>query len=88
MCKYCEYSYDEGMDVTSLIDTRTEYSSKGDFYPGVTVWIDPDDHTLNVDAVGDTYEPNYIAASVKINFCPMCGEKLNKDNEVLKEKEI
>jgi hypothetical protein len=72
MCKYCDGSY----DVEPLLDTRTEYSSKRDFYPGVTVWIDRDEHTLNVDSVADVYEPNYIEESVKINFCPMCGEKL------------
>lgn len=66
-CEFCNGN-------KSLIDTNTRLSRKGDFYPGVDVCIEC--NVLYVAAIADVYEPNYTEAEVKINFCPMCGEKL------------
>ena len=57
-----------------ILDTTTTLSKKGFFYPGITVGVE--DGELWVTAVPDTYEPGYLEEDIKINFCPMCGEKL------------
>ena len=67
-CKYCK-------DEAFLIDTRRgHFSSKRDFAYGIRVDIVRNE--LGIEAVADTYEPNYMEEYVKIKFCPMCGEKL------------
>lgn len=68
----CEYCKDYGVKLLS--ERQQHYSDKGDFYPGVEVYIDKD--TLNVFAVADTYEPGVEEACIKIQYCPMCGRKL------------
>lgn len=66
-CVYCEGG-------RNLISRSEHFSLKGDFYPGVDVCIDGNE--LYVNGCADTYEPNYIEESIKINFCPMCGRQL------------
>lgn len=66
-CDYCRYD-------VAIIDTGTELSTKGDFYPGITAGVENDE--LWVISTADTYEPSYQEVSVKIKFCPMCGRKL------------
>ena len=70
MCDYCK---DNGR---LLIHGRSNYSIKGDFYPGIDIGIDPGDNTLFVESVADVYEPNFTEESIKINYCPMCGREL------------
>lgn len=57
-----------------IVNRSDRLSLKRDFYPGLDVFIDRD--VLYIEGSADTYEPNYIEVSVKINFCPMCGRKL------------
>lgn len=68
-CNYCTGE-------KNLIDHSDKLSLKGDFYPGIELGISSNE--LYVVAAPDTYEPGYLEDSVKINFCPMCGEKLNE----------
>lgn len=70
-CKYCS---DKG---DSILDTRTQLSRKGDFYPGIDLFIEDDE--LNIIAVGDTHETSYVEDEVKINYCPMCGRSLKDE---------
>lgn len=72
VCNYCQHGYQNDY----LINSATKMSKKRDFYPGVEVVID--DGTLWVTASPDTYEPGYMEEFVKINFCPMCGRKLEE----------
>lgn len=69
-CKYC--NGDE-----ELIDTRTDYSRRGDFYPGVEAWIE--ENVLKIIAVGDTYEPSFTEVAAEIKYCPMCGRSLKDE---------
>lgn len=70
-CKYCRGE-------VYLIDERSGcLSNKGDFCYGIRVDICAGD--LEIEAVADTYEPNYQETCVQINFCPMCGDKLMED---------
>lgn len=63
-----------------LLMSRNEHLSyKGDFYAGIEACIDGD--ILSIDAVADTYEPNFTEEEIKINFCPMCGQKLSDQEE-------
>lgn len=66
-CEYCR-------GTRTLIEQRDKLSRKGDFYPGLEVGVE--DGELWVIAIPDTYEPGYLEDSVKIKFCPMCGERL------------
>jgi hypothetical protein len=66
-CDYCE-----GL---CYLAYRSEHLSlKGNFYPGIDVSIEGNE--LCIDGCADTYEPNYIEESIRINFCPICGMKL------------
>ena len=69
-CKYCngeEY----------LINTRYgRFGSKSVASPGIR--IDISQGELSVEAVADTYEPNYQEVYMKINCCPMCGERFSR----------
>lgn len=75
MSTVCEYCTDKYTNKT-LIDTCKELSKKRMIVPGIAVGIE--DGELWVIASPDTYEPGYMEESVKINFCPMCGRKLEE----------
>ena len=70
-CKYCNNTGE------MLFDTRTKLSSKGDFYPGIEVYVE--DNKLEIAAVPDVYEPGYEEATIEINYCPMCGRSLKDE---------
>ena len=59
-----------------LYNSQTKYSYKGDFMPGVTINVE--NGKLYIDAIADTYEPNYIEIETDIFYCPVCGEKFAK----------
>lgn len=69
-CVYCNGE-------RALLERIDKLSTKGDFYPGITV--DIDENMLCIDSVADVYEPNYLEAEIKINFCPMCGRDLEEE---------
>lgn len=70
-CRYCRGE-------VYLTDSRSgRYSNKGEFTHGIRV--DICDGELGIEAVADTYEPNYQEESIEINYCPMCGEKLREE---------
>lgn len=69
-CEYCKG--DKGL----IEREHGNMSLKGDFYAGIDAYID--EGILSVDSVADVYEPNFTEVEIKINFCPMCGEKLPK----------
>lgn len=77
MCEYCSGE-------KALFDNRTEYSKKGDFYPGIEVWIGSGG--ISVAAATDTYEPGYEEAAFKIHFCPMCGARLGDENNQARQE--
>lgn len=66
MCEYCKGE-------KALFDSRTKYSRKGDFQPGIEVYVQ--DGEMSISAKSDTYEPGYEEAGFEIDFCPMCGER-------------
>lgn len=66
-CEYCT----NGKEIISL---NERLSLKRDIYPGISACVD--DGMLTIATIADVYEPNYTEAEAKINFCPMCGEKL------------
>ena len=66
-CPYCTES-------KHLLERDESLSFKGDFFPGIDMFID--NGMLCIEAVPDVYEPCYMEQEVKINYCPMCGEKL------------
>lgn len=66
-CEYCK-------GTSYLIERAGSLSHRGNFYPGIDVGIYGD--VLFIEGCADTYEPNYIEEGVKINFCPMCGSKI------------
>jgi hypothetical protein len=71
-CEYCRC-----WDTKFLLERSEKLSFKRDAYPGISLCIDND--CLEVDACPDTYEPSFMEASVKINYCPMCGRKLDTE---------
>lgn len=48
------------------------------------------DNSLCVEATAGTYEPNYLDAKIKINYCPMCERKLDDGDkdETTNKKDI
>lgn len=70
-CDYCN-----GFSV--LVRCSHRLSSKGNFYPGISAGID--DGELWIESIADTYEPSFMSEYIKINFCPMCGDRLSEDN--------
>lgn len=67
MCKYC-ITYED-------IYNDYKYSNKKeDSMYGISVHIE--NNIMMIDASGDTYESSYVEAEIKINYCPMCGRKL------------
>lgn len=71
----CEYCKGE----RPLLERINKLSTKGDFYPGIAV--DIYENRLCIDAVADTYEPNYLEEDIEIKFCPMCGDSLTEEEE-------
>lgn len=69
MCEYC------GAD-EFLINNR-RFNAKTDTYNGFEVWIEDDE--LNIYANLDKAKVVTASGSVKvkINYCPMCGRKLD-----------
>lgn len=67
MCDYCK-------GYAPFLKSSENLSLKGDFFPGVDMYLDGDELQLSISP--DTYEPSYMEAYVKIRFCPMCGEEL------------
>ena len=60
----------------NLIECVDRLSTKGDFHPGIIASIY--ENTITIQAVADTYEPNFMEEDIKINFCPMCGKDLTE----------
>lgn len=71
-CEYCNGSF-------YIVEREWQLSHRGDFYPGLDVGVYG--NLLTIEGCADTYEPNYIEMCAEINFCPMCGEKLEKAPE-------
>ena len=74
MCKYCE-----GWPTEHLYNTRTDVGKKSGGYPGLEVYIDIPSNVMWIGGHADVYEPNFIEAEIEINYCPMCGRKLNDE---------
>lgn len=69
MCEYCK-DYNQ----KCLSERNDKMSRKGDFYSGIQTYIE--ENKLQINAVADVYEPNFTEKSIKINYCPMCGRRL------------
>lgn len=74
MCEYCS----ETKSRKSLIERNT-YSSNVECYIGID--MDINENMLEIVAVGEVGSPSrdtaYVEAAKRINYCPMCGRKLN-----------
>lgn len=66
-CEYCN-------GTKPLVEPAKEMSFKGDFFPGIDLFIDCG--VLYYEVRPDTYEPAFMEGGVEIKFCPMCGRKL------------
>ena len=66
-CPYCTES-------KHLLECSEHMSFKGDFFPGIDLFIDCG--VLYYEVRPDTYEPSFMEGGVEIKFCPMCGRKL------------
>ena len=65
MCEYCNTSSCcENIPLEILIDGKHQYFEVDIFYD-----LDRDDTTLRIDGT-------HTDVRVKINYCPMCGNKL------------
>lgn len=73
--KRCEYCSGKRY----ILEHSERLSRKGNFYAGLDVGVYDD--LLFVEGCADTYEPNYIEVGAKINFCPMCGLKIGKEDK-------
>lgn len=69
-CIYCNEPY---KDIICYEDIRN-YDQNEWIFVGLG-----NNGELSVSAHAGTYEPNYLEAYRKINYCPMCGRKLNED---------
>lgn len=80
MCKYCESLFNKNVIPEDLIFGSLEVSP---FRVELTVNTFIDRHTSPGEPrlyLGlDTNDHTLIYKSIKINYCPICGEKLNKD---------
>lgn len=82
MCEYCRY-VDTGNDYKCLKTFSIDCGIMGNIDAGIAVSRDSitKEATLCI-ATGDSYE-----VATKINFCPMCGRKLNeKKQHIIKEQ--
>lgn len=66
-CIYCNEPFECIIDYEDLSGHSSEFIHAG---------LDGD--KLSVDATAGVYEPNYLEAERKINYCPMCGRKLGE----------
>lgn len=71
-CRYCRENTPD-----DLVSRSEEISRKGDFYPGMDVYISG--RELCIECTPDTYEPSYMDAYIFIDYCPMCGRRLKGD---------
>ena len=74
MCKYCDRKELEGDTITSIIVDG--FCLFGDTFMEI-------DTSLGLNKDGEIEEEIYLSntciASIKINYCPMCGRKLNEE---------
>ena len=94
MCKYCE-EINGKINGKNIIETSITYTNhannKLEYLPirinlRSTKWIFDKDYSnaLCVEVLGEDYNGERITIGDfrdAINFCPMCGRKLNKESE-------
>lgn len=79
-CKYCgEHFHDGKYDVEPM--SKREFSYINDAYTGIETYIDLDSKELVVFACLDNknIKPVCDEARISINYCPICGRKLEKE---------
>lgn len=81
MCKYCEEHWIEEDKVYSVenLSERTESKNNYGYYTGIQSFIDLNEKELVIVACLDNkhIKPLLKYEGVSINYCPMCGKKLN-----------
>ena len=65
MCKYCEDKRENPDMPSNNYDFEVDIDSDG-----LNIYV----------AMGNNYEAQSGSAIIDINFCPMCGRKLNENN--------
>jgi hypothetical protein len=78
MCEYCIDKNKEGKVMLKYSATVAEPGPYGGSrkHTDFTVKIDSNNLVLHTSAVGNFRMINDIKDKIKINYCPMCGEKL------------
>lgn len=80
MCEFCEKKWNERnleFEAKELSERKESKYNEG-YYTGIQTYVDIEDSTLNIFACLDN-EHIKLTKAVKINYCPMCGEKLRED---------
>lgn len=71
MCKYCE-EINGKINGENIMETSITYTNfDKDYSSALCIEVLDEDHTKKYITIGDFRNT--------INFCPMCGRKLNKD---------
>lgn len=69
-CIYCSEPFECIIEYEDLSKTSSEF-----------IFVNLNGDKLSVDATAGVYEPNYLEAEGKINYCPMCGRKLGDKHD-------
>lgn len=78
-CPYCNFN--KGKEPKELLETREPATCGG--YPGTDIYLTHNGvgtPVLNVEAEVNNPARDDVYESVEINYCPMCGRKLNDEN--------
>lgn len=72
MCEHCNDNNDVFLSERTL-------SKNSEALTGIGCYICSENKTLSIEAcIDNTYvKPLYIEKDIKINYCPMCGRKLD-----------
>lgn len=84
MCEYCEeHGIDDGVYwrySVEFISERQESKYNPNSFTGIEMFINQKNE-LDLFAVvdGENVKPLHLNKTIKINYCPMCGRKLDKE---------
>lgn len=81
MCKYCEEHVLEegGYDIEPICEREESKYNHGCF-TGIDVHLEKDKLKMYAVVDGQNVKCLHAEKEIKINFCPMCGRKLESDN--------
>lgn len=82
MCGFCEKHWDKNIEEhqSKPLSERKMSKYNDGYYTGIQVYVDCETNELSVIACLDNecVKPLCQCKNVKINYCPICGRKLEK----------